>query len=130
MEEIKDAYAKLKDARRVYERTMAKHLLTAHDQQQVMQILRGELTEEELDASKSNVKGIHAVVEAKQRYNELTSRIKQYNAKRKLDLRKEADDFLRTASGWKDKSAGILYARETMERNFRMSFLTRHWQSG
>ena len=119
MEEIKDAYAKLKDARRVYERTMAKHLLTAHDQQQVMQILRGELTEEELDASKSNVKGIHAVVEAKQRYNELTSRIKQYNAKRKLDLRKEADDFLRTASGWKDKSAGILYARETMERNFR-----------
>ena len=118
-QEIAEMYGKLKDARRTYEKAAAKNLLTQHDEVQVGRLLRGEIELEHLDPAKDNVKGITAVYEAKQEYEQLTKRIREWNKSRKAKLRDEADGFLQTANDWKDKRAGILYSRETMERNIR-----------
>ena len=117
--EVTDAYGKLKDARRAYEKVQAKHLLTRHDTVQLGRLLRGEIEAEHLDPARDNVRGILAVYEAKKEYDRLAKVIREWNSRRKEDLRNEADRYLETANEWKDKKAGILYSRETMERNVR-----------
>lgn len=112
-------YAQMREARRAYQRAEARSKLTQHDKIQVGRLLRGELELEHLDPAKDNVQGITAVYEVKREYEELAGRIRAWNKHRKNELRQEADGFLETAGQWKDKKAGILYSRETMERNIR-----------
>ena len=119
VQEVTELWGKVKGARRVYEIASARNLLTQHDEIQVGRLLRGELELEHLDPARDNVKGITAVYEAKLEYEELAGRIRQWNQQRKAALREQADGFLEGANDWKDKSAGILYSRETMERNIR-----------
>ena len=116
-EDVAEAYKLLKEARRSYEKAAAKNLLTDHDNVQVGRLLKGEIELEHLDPAKDNIKGITAVYEAKQEYERLTKLIKEWNTSRKAQLREQADEYLQTANDWKDKKAGILYSRETMERN-------------
>ena len=118
-EEAAQMWRELKDARRVYERAAAKNLLTDHDQIQVGRLLRGEIAPEHLDPRRDNVRGITAVYEAKQEYERLAGQLRQWNRARKSQILAEADQLLETANDWKDKSKGILYSRETMERNIR-----------
>lgn len=112
-------YDQMKGAYRVYQRAARLNLLTQHDEIQVGRLLRGELELEHLDPAKDNVRGITAVYEAKQEYERLAKTIQAWNQQRKKQLRTEADEYLETANQWKDKKAGILYSRETMERNIR-----------
>lgn len=112
-------YGQMRGAQRVYQRAAARNLLTQHDEIQVGRLLRGELELEHLDPAKDNVRGITAVYEAKREYEELAGRIREWNQQRKAALREQADGFLENANQWKDKPAGILYSRETMERNIR-----------
>lgn len=116
---ITETYREMKAARKVVEKVSAKHLLTEHDQVQVGRLLRGELEPENLDPQKDNVKGIKAVYEAKAEYEKFAKEVYGWNARRKAQLRAEADELLETANDWKDKRMGALYARETMERNVR-----------
>lgn len=116
-EDVAEAYKLLKEARRTYEKAAAKNLLTDHDNVQVGRLLKGEIELEHLDPAKDNIKGITAVYEAKKEYERLTKLIKEWNTSRKAQLREQADEYLQTANDWKDKKAGILYSRETMERN-------------
>ena len=116
-EDVAEAYKLLKEARRTYEKAAAKNLLTDHDNVQVGRLLKGEIELEHLDPAKDNIKGITAVYEAKKEYERLTKLIKEWNNSRKAQLREQADEYLQTANDWKDKKAGILYSRETMERN-------------
>ena len=116
-EDVAEAYKLLKEARRTYEKAAAKNLLTDHDNVQVGRLLKGEIELEHLDPAKDNIKGITAVYEAKREYERLTKLIKEWNNSRKAQLREQADEYLQTANDWKDKKAGILYSRETMERN-------------
>lgn len=116
-EDVAEAYKLLKEARRAYEKAAAKNLLTDHDNVQVGRLLKGEIELEHLDPVKDNIKGITAVYEAKKEYERLTKLIKEWNTSRKAQLREQADEYLQTANDWKDKKAGILYSRETMERN-------------
>ena len=118
-EEIAQMWRDLKSARRGYERVAAKNLLTDHDQIQVGRLLRGEIEPEHLDPRRDNVRGITAVYEAKREYERLAGQLRQWNRARKSQLLGEADRLLDTANDWKDKSKGILYSRETMERNIR-----------
>ena len=118
-EEIAQVWRDLKSARRGYERVAAKNLLTDHDQVQVGRLLKGEIEPEHLDPRRDNVRGITAVYEAKREYERLASQLRQWNRARKSQLLAEADRLLDTANDWKDKSKGILYSRETMERNIR-----------
>ena len=117
IDEVQNAYKGLKEARKKYEIANAKNLLTDHDKIQVGRLLRGEIELKHLDSTQDNVKGISAVFEAQEEYERISRTIREWNAQRKQELRDEADEYLQTANEWKDKKSGILYARETQERN-------------
>lgn len=117
IDEVQNAYKGLKEARKKYEIANARNLLTDHDKIQVGRLLRGEIELEHLDPTQDNVKGISAVFEAQEEYERIARTIREWNAQRKQELRDEADEYLQTANDWKDKKSGILYARETQERN-------------
>lgn len=117
--EVEESWKRVKDARRAYEKAAAKNLLTNDDRVEVGRLLRGEIKLEHLDPDKFNVKGIKAVYEAREEYERLAKGIRAWNRSRKERAKAEADTFLETANDWKDKPAGILYSRETMERNIR-----------
>ena len=117
IDEVQNAYKGLKEARKKYEIANAKNLLTDHDKLLVGRLLRGEIELKHLDSTQDNVKGISAVFEAQEEYERIARTIREWNAQRKQELRDEADEYLQTANDWKDKKSGILYARETQERN-------------
>lgn len=117
IDEVQNAYKDLKEARKKYEIANARNLLTDHDKIQVGRLLRGEIELKHLDSTQDNVKGISAVFEAQEKYERIARTIREWNAQRKQELRDEADEYLQTANDWKDKKSGILYARETQERN-------------
>lgn len=117
--EVEEAWRNLKTARRTYEKANAKNLLTNDDRVAVGRLLRGEIQLKHLDPDEVNVKGVKAVYEARVEYERLAKGIKTWNRSRKEQLMTQADHLLETANDWKDKKAGILYSRETMERNVR-----------
>ena len=117
-EQVTEAYKQLKKARWESEKAKAKNLLTDHDNIQLGRLLKGEIELEHLDPKTDNVKGITAVYEATTEYERLVKLLTEYKQSQRAKLREEADKFLETANDWKDKKAGLAYARETMERNF------------
>ena len=117
IDEVRKAYKGLKEARKKYEIANARNLLTDHDKILVGKLLRGEIEPQHLDPKQDNVKGITAIFEAQEEYDRISRTIREWNAQRKQELRDEADEYLQTANDWKDKKSGILYARETQERN-------------
>lgn len=119
LEEVKEAYKQLREARKKYEKAMAKNLLTHDDEMQVGLLMRGETELQYISPRKYNVRGIRAVYEAKAEYEKYAGAIRKWNESRRAELKKVADTLLETANSWKDKRAGILYSRETMERNIR-----------
>ncbi len=116
-EEAEGYYARLKDARRTYEKVMAKNLLTDHDSAIVGKLLTGQITLDSLNPDTDNVKGIAAAYEAKAEYERLTKLLAEYRNGIRAQYRENADGYLETANTWKDKKSGIAYSRETMTRN-------------
>lgn len=119
-EETKRMWAQLKDARRVVEKAQSKTLLTEADQKIVNRLLRGE-TSPDYVAGLENGQQILKVYEAKADYDMLALKLKAWNAQRKQGLRDFAEQALTEAEAvkWVDKTMGIQYQRETMERNIR-----------
>ena len=119
-EETKRMWAQLKDARRVVEKAQSKTLLTEADQKIVNRLLRGE-TSPDYVAGLENGQQILKVYEAKADYDMLALKLKAWNAQRKQGLRDFAEQALTEAEAvkWADKTMGIKYQRETMERNIR-----------
>ena len=119
-EETKQMWAQLKDARRVVEKAQSKTLLTEADQKIVNRLLRGE-TSPGYVAGLENGQQILKVYEAKADYDMLALKLKAWNAQRKQGLRDFAEQALTEAEAvkWADKTMGIRYQRETMERNIR-----------
>jgi hypothetical protein len=119
-EETKQMWAQLKDARRVVEKAQSKTLLTEADQKIVNRLLRGE-TSPDYVAGLENGQQILKVYEAKADYDMLALKLKAWNAQRKQGLRDFAEQALTEAEAvkWVDKTIGIQYQRETMERNIR-----------
>ena len=118
-QEAMQLHQQMKDARRTYEKTAAKNLLTNEDEIKVGRLLRGEITVESLDARTDNVRGITAVYEARKEYDRLAKLLARYKSHLRQKAREKADSYLATSGAWEDKRAGILYSRETMERNIR-----------
>lgn len=116
VESIKKLWSESKAAKKKVEKAVAKNLMTDFDNSVVDKLLSGELTLDTLPEN-ANVKGVKAVYEAKADYEQLVGVIRKFNQNRKAALRHEADGFLKDALNWKDKKAGFLYMRETMERN-------------
>lgn len=119
-EETKQMWSQLKDARRVVEKAQSKTLLTEADQKIVNRLLRGE-TSPDYVAGLENGQQILKVYEAKADYDMLALKLKAWNAQRKQGLRDFAEQALTEAEAakWVDKTMGIRYQRETMERNIR-----------
>lgn len=82
-------------------------------------LLRGEIEPRHLNPERDNVRGITEVYQAKREYERITGLLRLWNQSRKAEMRTQAEHLLETANAWKDKKSGILYARETMERNIR-----------
>lgn len=118
-EQVMELYKDLKKRRKDQEKAQAKNLLTKDDEKRVNELMRGLISLESLDPEKNNVAGIKAVYEAKQAYEEVAKKLRDWNAERRGILNDQADKLLETANDWNDKRAGILYSRETMERNIR-----------
>lgn len=119
-EETEQMWAQLKDARRVVEKAQSKTLLTEADQKIVNRLLHGE-TSPDYVAGLENGQQILKVYEAKADYDMLALKLKAWNAQRKQGLRDFAEQALTEAEAvkWVDKTMGIQYQRETMERNIR-----------
>lgn len=118
-EEAAELWKQVKPLRRAYERTMSRYLLTRSDEQKVNDLMRGQMRLENLDPETDNVAGITAAYQAKQAYESVIKPLRVWNQQRKAQLRERADQLLENANDWKDKRAGIMYSRETMERNIR-----------
>lgn len=118
-DEIAKLWQDMKAARRNYERVNARNLLTEHDQTQVRRLLKGDIELQHLKPGEDNIKGITNVYNAKLEYEKLSQILREWNQAQKAQRRQRADTFLETANEWKDKPMGILYSRETMERNIR-----------
>lgn len=118
-EEAAELWKQVKPLRRAYERTMSRYLLTRSDEQKVNDLMRGQMRLENLDPETDNVAGITAVYQAKQAHEAVIKPLRVWNQQRKAQLRERADQLLENANDWKDKRAGIMYSRETMERNIR-----------
>ena len=118
--ETEQMWKQLKDARRVVEKAQSKTLLTEADQKIVNRLLRGE-TDPAYVAGLENGQQILKVYEAKADYDMLALKLKAWNAQRKQGLREFAEQALTEAEAikWVDKTMGIQYQRETMERNIR-----------
>lgn len=119
VEEAAELWKQVKPLRRAYERTMSRYLLTRSDEQKVNDLMRGQISLENLNPETDNVAGITAVYQAKQAYESVIKPLRVWNQQRKAQLRERADQLLENANDWKDKRAGIMYSRETMERNIR-----------
>lgn len=119
LEEVNALWTNLKEARRTYEKAEARNLLTDSDEAQVGRLLRGEIEPQHLNPERDNVRGITEVYQAKREYERITGLLRLWNQSRKAEMRTQAEHLLETANAWKDKKSGILYARETMERNIR-----------
>lgn len=119
VEQVKELYPKIKEARDAVDKILSKTLLTDEDNMTVGRLLRGEILPEHVEADSENAKAILAVYEAKKRFEELSAPVREWNRRRKAQLRDEADRYLQTAIDWKDKRWGWGYSMETMERNIR-----------
>ena len=116
---LKNAYANIRRAKKAREKALSQELLTDSDKALLKRLEAGEITLDDLKPGRDNVRGIRKVYEASQEYNQWNRVIKEYKKELNQKRRAEADAELGTMIGWKDKAAGILYSRETMERNLR-----------
>lgn len=117
VEEAEEAFQELKKLRRNVDKVRAKNLLTESDEILLGRMLKGEIGPQHLNPNEDNVKGITAIYEAKLAYESQVEVLAAYKRSVKAKRLQDADRYLETAGSWKDKRAGILYARETMRRN-------------
>lgn len=113
---VKNTYKQLPEAKKVYERALAKELLTKEDRVQVDRLLNNEIDISQIPDG-LNRKGIIAVATAKQEYDILQKVIKEYQD----DIRHKRLELVEEDIGdlnlWKDKKTGFKYSRETAIRN-------------
>ncbi len=120
VEEALEAGNDLRKARREYEKIRDKMLIDDEKERIIGKLLRGEMTPEDLQADvyKDMKPGqLLQLYEAKKAYEDLNKRMSAYKRGVKQKLRDEADSVLTDIIEWKDKPMGLLYARETMQRN-------------
>jgi len=116
-DEAEEAFQELKKLRRNVDKVRAKNILTESDETLLGRMLKGEIGPQHLNPNQDNVKGITALYEAKLAYESQNEVLAAYKRSVRAKRLQDADRFLETAGNWKDKKAGILYARETMRRN-------------
>ena len=119
-EEAIELAKEVKAEKKKFQKVQSRYLLTDADQKVVNMLLRGDTTPEAVQ-NRENAEAILKTYEAKANYDLLALRLKAWNNTRKQDLRDQAENALNAAEAekWVDKSSGLAYMRETMERNIR-----------
>ena len=112
-------WQELKQLRRDFERARARTLLTRADNEAISQLMSGQITLQNLNPDEYNIEGIRAVYAAKRAYEDVAIQLRRWNQAQRSRLYEQADGMLENSGEWKDKRAGALYSRETMERNIR-----------
>lgn len=119
-EEAMELAKEVKAEKKKFQKVQSRYLLTDADQKIVNMLLRGDTTPEAVQ-NRENAEAILKTYEAKADYDLLALRLKAWNNTRKQGLRDQAENALNAAEAekWVDKSSGLAYMRETMERNIR-----------
>ena len=119
-EEAMELAKEVKAEKKKFQKVQSRYLLTDADQKVVNMLLRGDTTPEAVQ-NRENAEAILKTYEAKADYDLLALRLKAWNDTRKQGLRNQAENALNAAEAekWVDKSSGLAYMRETMERNIR-----------
>ena len=119
-EEAMELAKEVKAEKKKFQKVQSRYLLTDADQKIVNMLLRGDTTPEAVQ-NRENAEAILKTYEAKADYDLLALRLKAWNNTHKQGLRDQAENALNAAEAekWVDKSSGLAYMRETMERNIR-----------
>lgn len=119
-EEAMELAKEVKAEKKKFQKVQSRYLLTDADQKVVNMLLRGDTTPEAVQ-NRENAEAILKTYEAKADYDLLALRLKAWNNTHKQGLRDQAENALNAAEAekWVDKSSGLAYMRETMERNIR-----------
>lgn len=119
-EEAMELAKEVKAEKKKFQKVQSRYLLTDADQKIVNMLLRGDTTPEAVQ-NRENAEAILKTYEAKADYDLLALRLKAWNNTRKENLQEQAENALNAAEAekWVDKSSGLAYMRETMERNIR-----------
>lgn len=119
-EEAMELAKEVKAEKKKFQKVQSRYLLTDADQKVVNMLLRGDTTPEAVQ-NRENAEAILKTYEAKAGYDLLALRLKAWKNTRKQGLRDQAENALNAAEAekWVDKSSGLAYMRETMERNIR-----------
>lgn len=119
-QEAAAAFESMKQARDEYEKIRGKKLIDPMTEEVIGKLLREEMTPEDLNSGKYaelDKEDILSIFEAKKKYEGFAKQISRYKRHVKGKLREDADRLLGDSIDWKDKPMGLLYARETMQRN-------------
>ena len=119
-EEAMELAKEVKAEKKKFQKVQSRYLLTDADQKVVNMLLRGDTTPEAVQ-NRENAEAILKTYEAKADYDLLALRLKAWNNTRKENLQEQAENALNAAEAekWVDKSSGLAYMRETMERNIQ-----------
>lgn len=118
-EDLKRLWKGMKAARKNYKDVRDRIDLSKEDANLVSAMVKGLVKISDLDPGKVNAPEVAEVYRAAAEYEEYAKKLKQINAARKQQLRARAEELLATSLDWTDKMVGLLYQRETQERNFR-----------
>ncbi|MBQ6835680.1 MAG: hypothetical protein IJO47_01355 [Clostridia bacterium] len=96
----------------------ANTVLSENEQRYVQGLLDGTMRPAEVPRG-ANIDNVMAVYRAKKAVLDNDAEIGKHNSRIAAERTQKAVDALVNVNTWKDKSMGVLYQRETMERNFR-----------
>lgn len=119
VERVKGALSQVKKLKRGLDNVKSKYpTLTKGDTDVISSLHSGGLTLKDIE-NRANYNEIKEVFEAEGNLRKEQRIIELYNKQRRESLREDAMEALKNSDDWKDKKAGILYARETQQRNIR-----------
>lgn len=115
---VEKALSEIKEKQKALDRVMRKLELTKGDRSLMDAVFKGGITLGELQ-SRSNFDELKAYYDARAEVESRKKIVDEYNKKRRERLRNDAMNAIENSDRWKDKRIGLLYARETQERNIR-----------
>lgn len=119
VERVKGALSQVKKLKRELDNVKSKYpTLTKGDTDVISSLHSGGLTLKDIE-NRANYNEIKEVFEAEGNLRKEQKIIELYNKQRRESLREDAMEALKNSDDWKDKKAGILYARETQQRNIQ-----------
>lgn len=116
-DEMLEFAGELGKMKRNADKVKSKILLSDADQDFKNMLLKGRMTPDQVRRASLNSQNIFEVYAAEKPVYEMKKAIKKYGQETKDAYEKIADDMLASSDKWNDK-IGLLYARETPERNF------------